>query len=516
MDQSTSRSSRELTETRFTSPASAMTQPSTTSAVLNMSEKPLQPASDSDVEQTEKKEAGTEDEGSTAADQEEAEEEYIEGLKLILVLAALTLTVFLMMLDMSIITTAVPEITTAFNSLSDVGWYGAAYSLCGAALQPLAGKLYTHRHSKEIFLAFLFVFEAGSLICALSNSSTLFIIGRAVSGMGSGGLFNGSLTIIGATVPLEKRPLIIGIMIGISNIGIVAGPLVGGALTQYTTWRWCFYINLPIGAVTAAMLFLIHIPSKITKPVSFLQIPRHLDLPGFTLFAPAAIMFLLALQFGGNDYSWDSSVVIGLFVGAAVTAGLFIFWEHREGDDKAMVPMGLFKNRIVLTSSLVGALNMSITQVSSYYIPMYFQSVKGETPFRGGVHFLPTIIAQLVFAVASGALGKLTAVASLKLEYGMVEMLILRSREARILPPLGRIWLRSIGNRQWPHLYLGSVYRFCQVDWISSPPRRRPWCLYANAHHRRPSQHPARDPLRIDGNARLLADFWRCRFPDSR
>ncbi|KAK1704315.1 major facilitator superfamily transporter [Colletotrichum acutatum] len=404
MDQSTSRSSRELTETRFTSPASAMTQPSTTSAVLNMSEKPLQPASDSDVEQTEKKEAGTEDEGSTAADQEEAEEEYIEGLKLILVLAALTLTVFLMMLDMSIITTAVPEITTAFNSLSDVGWYGAAYSLCGAALQPLAGKLYTHRHSKEIFLAFLFVFEAGSLICALSNSSTLFIIGRAVSGMGSGGLFNGSLTIIGATVPLEKRPLIIGIMIGISNIGIVAGPLVGGALTQYTTWRWCFYINLPIGAVTAAMLFLIHIPSKITKPVSFLQIPRHLDLPGFTLFAPAAIMFLLALQFGGNDYSWDSSVVIGLFVGAAVTAGLFIFWEHREGDDKAMVPMGLFKNRIVLTSSLVGALNMSITQVSSYYIPMYFQSVKGETPFRGGVHFLPTIIAQLVFAVASGAL----------------------------------------------------------------------------------------------------------------
>ncbi|KAK1480917.1 major facilitator superfamily transporter [Colletotrichum tamarilloi] len=395
MDRPTSRSSRELTKTRFTSPASAMTQPSTTPIVLNMSEKPLPPSNDSDVEQTDKKESGTEDEGSTAADQEEAEEEYIEGLKLIIVLAALTLTVFLMMLDMSIITTAVPEITTAFNSLSDVG--------C-AALQPLAGKLYTHRHSKEIFLAFLFVFEAGSLICALSNSSTLFIIGRAVSGMGSGGLFNGSLTIIGATVPLEKRPLIIGIMIGISNIGIVAGPLVGGALTQYTTWRWCFYINLPIGAVTAAMLFLIHIPSKITKPVSLVQIPRYLDLPGFALFAPAAIMFLLALQFGGNDYSWDSSVVIGLFVGAAVTAGLFIFWEHREGDEKAMVPMGLFKNRIVLTSSLVGALNMSITQVSSYYIPMYFQSVKGETPFRGGVHFLPTIIAQLVFAVASGAL----------------------------------------------------------------------------------------------------------------
>lgn len=195
------------------------------------------------------------------------------------------------------------------------------------------------------------------------------------------------------------------------------------------------------------MLFLIHIPSKITKPVSFLQIPRYLDLPGFTLFAPAAIMFLLALQFGGNDYSWDSSVVIGLFNGAAVTAGLFIYWEHREGDEKAMIPLGLFKNRIVLTSSLVGALNMSITQVSSYYIPMYFQSVKGETPFRGGVHFLPTIIAQLVFAVASGALGKPTAIASLNRDYGNVEVLILYSRQVGILPPLGRVWFSLIGDR---------------------------------------------------------------------
>ncbi|OHF02999.1 major facilitator superfamily transporter [Colletotrichum orchidophilum] len=379
-------------------------QPSTTPVLDDMSEKPLPPSNDSDLEQTERREAGTEDEGSTAVDQGEAGEEYIEGVKLILVLAALTLVVFLMLLDMSIITTAVPEITTAFNSLSDVGWYGAAYNLCGAALQPLAGKLYTHLRSKEIFLTFLFIFEAGSLICALANSSTMFIVGRAISGMGSGGLFNGALTIIGATVPLERRPLTIGIMIGIANIGIALGPLVGGALTQYTTWRWCFYINLPIGAVTAAMLFLIHIPSKISVPVPILQIYRHLDLPGFTLFAPAAIMFLLALQFGGNDYRWDSSVVIGLFVGAAATAGLFIYWEYRQGDDKAMLPLGLFKSRIVWTSGLVGAFNMSITIVSSYYIPMYFQSVKGETPFQGGVHFLPTIITQLIFAVASGAL----------------------------------------------------------------------------------------------------------------
>lgn len=134
--------------------------------------------------------------------------------------------------------------------------------------------------------------------------------------------------------------------------------------------------------------------------------PRHLDLPGFVLFAPAAIMFLLALEFGGNSHPWNSSVVIGLLVGAAVTAVLFMLWERRQGDDMAMIPMGLFGNRIFWTSCLVGGLNMSITLVSSYYVPMYFQSVKGETPFRGGVDFLPTILSQLVFAVFSGAMGK--------------------------------------------------------------------------------------------------------------
>ncbi|KAK2059573.1 major facilitator superfamily transporter [Colletotrichum caudatum] len=350
----------------------------------------------------------TEETSTSATEHGEAEEgeeeEFITGVKLILVLAALTSTVFLMLLDTSIVTTAVPEITTAFNSLSDVGWYGAAYSLCGAALQPFAGKLYTYLGSKQTFLAFLFLFELGSLISAVATSSDMFIVGRAVAGMGTAGLMNGALTIIGATVPLRKRPLIIGIVIGFSNLGLVVGPLIGGAFTQYVNWRWCFYINLPIGGVVAVLLLLIHIPSKITNPLPLLQVPRHLDLPGFVLFAPAAVMFLLALQFGGNDYPWDSSVVIGLFVGAGVAAALFVYWEHRLGDDEAMIPLDLFKSRIIWTSCAFGAASFSVTITSSYYLPLYFQSVKGATPFEGGRDFLPTILSQLVFAVVSGAL----------------------------------------------------------------------------------------------------------------
>ncbi|GJC78768.1 efflux pump mlcE [Colletotrichum liriopes] len=169
-----------------------------------------------------------------------------------------------------------------------------------------------------------------------------------------------------------------------------------------------FYINLPIGGVVAVLLVLIHIPSKIATPLSLLQIPGHLDLPGFVLFAPAAIMFLLALQFGGSEHPWNSSVVIGLFVGAGITTALFLYWEYRQGDDEAMMPLGLFRSRIVWISCVVGSLTMSITMVTSYYLPLYFQSVKGATPFQGGVDFLPTILSQLVFAVVSGALvGKL-------------------------------------------------------------------------------------------------------------
>ncbi|WYZ44857.1 hypothetical protein EsH8_VIII_000173 [Colletotrichum jinshuiense] len=405
MEKPTSQSSLELGRPSMTATLPVLATPQAPAAEFthDASEKPL-PSSNNSVSGRTEQQKEDENGAGTGPDEGEVEEEFITGVRLVLVLAALTFVIFMMLLDMSIITTAVPEITTAFNSLADVGWYAAAYNLCGAALQPFAGKLYTHLRSKWTFLGFFFLFELGSLICGLATSSNMLIVGRAVAGMGSSGLFNGSLTIVGVTVPLQRRPVIIGIMIGFANMGLVAGPLVGGALTEFTTWRWCFYINLPIGAVAAVLLLVINIPEKVPKPLPLLQVPRHLDLPGFVLFAPAAIMFLLALEFGGNSHPWNSSVVIGLLVGAAVTAVLFMLWERRQGDDMAMIPMGLFGNRIFWTSCLVGGLNMSITLVSSYYVPMYFQSVKGETPFRGGVDFLPTILSQLVVAVFSGAM----------------------------------------------------------------------------------------------------------------
>ncbi|KAF3064532.1 putative HC-toxin efflux carrier TOXA [Daldinia childiae] len=333
--------------------------------------------------------------------------EYVTGYKLALLLFSVTTFFFLLMLDMSIISTAVPQITSDFHSLPDIGWYSGAYQLAGATLQPLTGKLYTRVSAKWVFLFFFFIFEVGSLICAVSQSSVTFIIGRAVAGVGSSGLQNGSLTVIAGAAPLDKQPMYVAFMMAFGQIGLIAGPLIGGVFTQYVTWRWCFYINLPLGGLAGLFLALMHVPDQTVKPrVSFKllrEVIPQLDLIGFAIFAPSAVMLLLALQFGSSQYPWNSSTVIGLFVGAGVTFPIFLWWERRQGD-KAMLPFSMIGRRIVWVSALYGAALMTSIFVGAQFFPIYFQSVKGVGPTMSGVDMLPSILSSVVFILVSGAL----------------------------------------------------------------------------------------------------------------
>ena len=178
---------------------------------------------------------------------EHQHEEYPSGLKLTTIMVGLCLAVFLVALDNTIITTCIPRITDAFHALNDVGWYGSAYLLTTCAFQLLFGKLYTHLDIKMVFLSAIAVFEIGSLICGVAPTSTALIVGRAIAGLGAAGIFSGSLIIIAHSVSLEKRPVYTSIVTGMYGIASVAGPLMGGALTDNVSWRWCFYINLPIG-----------------------------------------------------------------------------------------------------------------------------------------------------------------------------------------------------------------------------------------------------------------------------
>lgn len=200
------------------------------------------------------------------------------------------------------------------------------------------------------------LFEVGSLLCGVSTSSNMLIVGRAVAGMGGSGLQNGGLTIINAAAPMPKRPTLLGAVFGFGQLGLIAGPLVGGLLTQYASWRWCFYINLPIGAVVAALLIFLRIPDQILKQPPRKVLPtlhKKLDLVGFALFAPASIMVLLAVQWGGNQYEWNSSIVIGVLVGGVAAAGVWAVWNYFK-QDAALIPFPMVRKRHVWTSCLVG------------------------------------------------------------------------------------------------------------------------------------------------------------------
>ncbi|KAF8865990.1 MFS general substrate transporter [Acephala macrosclerotiorum] len=339
-----------------------------------------------------------------AEDVVEDESQYMTGFKLALMMIGLCMAVLLVGLDNSILATAIPTITTKFNSLDDVGWYGSAFLICACALQPLSGRLFQYFSLKWTYLVFLGLFELGSLLCATSTSSKMLIVGRAVAGMGAAGLFSGGLVILGHLITPRQRPIYTGLIASMFGISNVLGPVLGGVFTQHVSWRWCFYINLPLGALTVVVLVVVFHPAE--RPETRLPLQEkisHLDLPGLLLFIPSVIMLLLAVQWGGNKYAWKSSTIIGLFVGFGLTMLAFAAWEWRQ-QDEASIPPRIIRQRSILAAIVIVFLGMGSVQLQAYYLPMWFQVIQNATPLHSGIRFLPSVLSNFVMSILGGAM----------------------------------------------------------------------------------------------------------------
>ena len=277
-----------------------------------------------------------------------------------------------------------------------------AYLLTMSSLQLLFGKLYSFFSIKWVYLTVIFIFELGSLICGVANNSLTLIIGRAIAGVGSAAIFSGALIILAYSVPLERRPMFSGFIGSMYGIASVAGPLLGGVFTDRVTWRWCFYINLPIGGVTLLVIAIFFPdPQRQLKVQTWSHRFKQLDPIGTAIFTPAIICLLLALQWGGTTYAWGSWRVILLFVVFGLLILVFLFIQYKL-EDSATVPRRIFFKRTVWSASIFSFCLGAAFLCSMYYLPIWFQAVKGASAVNSGIRNLPMLISVVVLSVISG------------------------------------------------------------------------------------------------------------------
>ncbi|KAL2405897.1 MFS-type efflux pump MFS1 [Exophiala dermatitidis] len=334
---------------------------------------------------------------------EDDESKYATGLPLYLLTFGLTLSTFVMALDNTIIATAIPKITTVFNSLDDVGWYGSAYLLTTTSLQPSFGKVYTYFNVKWTYMLALVIFELGSVLCGAAVNSAMLIVGRAVAGAGAAALFSGGMTIIAYSVPLRKRPIYIGLLSSMFGIASVVGPILGGAFTDRVSWRWCFYINLPIGAIAiTAVFFFFHNPKRKHSNLTTKQKIGQIDLVGAFFLICAIVCLLLALQWGGTTYKWSNSNVWGCLLGFFLLILVFTAIQIRKGELATLPPRILLHQRTVFVSAFFSAfLSMGI-YTHIYYLPFYFQAVKGTTAEGSGIRTIPYLVSVTISSIVVG------------------------------------------------------------------------------------------------------------------
>ncbi|EFW18666.1 hypothetical protein D8B26_005494 [Coccidioides posadasii str. Silveira] len=334
--------------------------------------------------------------------QNTSEENKMTKGKIAVIMTALCLATFLAALDMTIITTILPTISRAFRtSEANYTWVGSAYLLAAASATPIWGKVSDIFGRKPVLLAANVVFLIGSLLCAISINIRMLIGGRCVQGVGGGGLLALVNISIGDLFSMRSRGVYFGIIGMVWAVAGAVGPVVGGIMTQFVTWRWCFYINLPVDGIAFVIIFFffeVHTP----KTPLFAGL-RAIDWLGSLTIVGGTVMFLLGLEYGGVWLPWASVPVVCLIAFGIGTLGLFLLIQWKLAY-YPIIPLWLFSSR-----STVAAYGMIFAQGfvytgGSYFLPLYFQVVLGATPLQSGIYLFPFVISVALVAAISGYL----------------------------------------------------------------------------------------------------------------
>jgi EmrB/QacA subfamily drug resistance transporter len=315
--------------------------------------------------------------------------------RVLIIIGALMLGMFLAALDQTVVSTALPTIVGDLHGASHLSWVVTAYLLASTVSTPLWGKLGDMYGRKVFFQAAIVIFLVGSILSGLSQSMLELILFRAIQGLGGGGLMIGAQTIVGDIVSPRARGRYMGLFMAMFGVTTVIGPLIGGFFVDTIGWRWIFYINIPIGAIALVV-------TTFALPGALSRVRRVIDYLGTALVALAATCLVLFTSLGGTSYPWTSPFIIGLAVAGVVFTVLFLWAERRAVEP--VIPLPLFRNRVFAASSAIGFVVGFAMFGALTFIPLFFQDVKGISPVLSGVRLFPLMGGLLVASIGSGLL----------------------------------------------------------------------------------------------------------------
>ena len=309
--------------------------------------------------------------------------------------AGLMLALMLASLDQNIVAVALPRIVSDLGGLSHLSWVVTSFLLTSTATTPLYGKLSDIYGRKPLFIAAILIFLAGSILCGLSGSMTQLVVFRGIQGLGAGGLMTLAMTTVADLVPPRERGRYQGYFGAVFAFSSIAGPLLGGFITDALSWRWIFYVNLPIGALALAFfVFGFH-----RQPHAVFH---RIDYAGAFLLTAATVVLLLVLTWGGAQYAWSSWTIVGLAASVVVLVSLLVRTERRA-EEPVLAPH-ILHNRVFLISTGVMFLTFMSLFGASVFLPLFFQLVLGFAPARAGLMLAPMTGGVVVASFLGGRL----------------------------------------------------------------------------------------------------------------